>query len=167
MVCHHKYPLPPPSLLLNPPPPPFPTIIILHLFAYFEGPPSVARNLQVLESRTRANTITVMWERPLIIGRDDYFYNIQYSNPDIPGSFVQHNSNPLITTSPVVRYSLSGLRPQTRYTIRLSVLSGVSDQDSAGEEGRRSEVMATTGDISKYMCCRRGIKLVTQSQHSE
>ena len=97
------------------------------------------------------NTITVMWERPLITGRDDYFYNIQYSNPDIPESFVQHNSNPLITTSPVVRYSLSGLRPQTRYTIRLSVLNGVSDRDSVGEEGRRSEVTATTGDISMHI----------------
>ena len=119
------------------------------LLCSFIGPPSVARNFHTLESRTRANTITVMWERPLITGRDDYFYNIQYSNPDIPGSFVQHNSNPLVTTSPVVRYSVSGLRPQTRYTIRLSVLNGVSDQDSAREEGRRSEVMATSGDISK------------------
>ena len=63
---------------------------------------------------------------------------------------MQHTSNPLITASPVVRYSVSGLRPQTRYTVRLSVLNGVSDQDSAGVEGRRSEVMATTGDISMY-----------------
>ena len=106
------------------------------LAANFKGPPSAAQNFQVLQSRTRANSITVMWERPLITGRDDYFYNIQYSNPDNPGSFVQHNSNPLVTTSPVVRYSLSGLRPQTGYTIRLTVLNGVSEQDSSGEEGR-------------------------------
>ena len=106
-----------------------------------------------------------MWERPLIIGRDDYFYNIQYSNPDIRGSFVQHNANPLITISPVVRYSLSGLRPQTQYTIRLSVLNGVSDQDSVGEEGRRSEVMATTGDISTYTVhVLQFPNLVTQSR---
>ena len=45
---------------------------------------------------------------------------------------------------------MSGLRPQTRYTIRLTVLNGVSDQDSAGEEGRRSEVMATTGVLSMF-----------------
>ena len=118
--------------------------------AYFKGPPSAARNFQVLEPRTRANTITVMWERPLITGREDYYYNIQYSNPDNPGSFIQHNSNPLITTSPVVRYSVSGLQPQTRYTIELSVLNGVSDQDSAREEERRSEVIATSGDVSKW-----------------
>ena len=44
-----------------------------------------------------------------------------------------------------------GLRPLTNYTIRVSVLNGVSDQDTAGEEGRRCEVTATTGDISKYV----------------
>ena len=118
-------------------------------FFCFKGPPSACRNFRVLESRTRANTITVMWEHPLITGRDDYYYNIHHSNPDLPGSFVQHNLNPLITSSPLVRYSVSGLQPQTRYTIRLSVHNGVSEQDLTGEEGRRSEVTATTGDISK------------------
>ena len=54
---------------------------------------------------------------------------------------------------------MSGLRPQTRYTVRLSVLNGVSDQDSAGVEGRRSEVMATTGDISMY-CDIRILKII-------
>ena len=114
----------------------------------FAGPPSVCRNLQVIESRTRANTITVMWERPLITGRDDYYYNVHHSNPDLQGSFLLHNINPFIKTSPLVRYSVSGLRPLTNYTIRVSVLNGVSDQDIAGEEGRRCEVSAITGDIS-------------------
>ena len=44
---------------------------------------------------------------------------------------------------------MSGLRPLTNYTIRVSVLNAVSDQDTAGEEGRRCEVTAMTGDISK------------------
>ena len=114
----------------------------------FAGPPSACRNLQVIESRTRANTITVMWERPLITGRDDYYYNVHHSNPDLQGSFLLHNINPFIKTSPLVRYSVSGLRPLTNYTIRVSVLNGVSDQDTTGEEGRRCEVSAITGDIS-------------------
>ena len=114
----------------------------------FSGPPSACRNLQVIESRTRANTITVMWERPLTTGRDDYYYNVHHSNPDLQGSFLLHNINPFIKTSPLVRYSVSGLRPLTNYTIRVSVLNGVSDQDTAGEEGRRCEVTAITGDIS-------------------
>ena len=113
------------------------------------GSPSACHNLQVIESRTRANTITVMWERPLITGRDDFYYNIHHSNPDLQGSFLLHNINPFIKTSPLVRYSVSGLRPLTNYTIRVSVLNAVSDQDTAaGEEGRRCEVSAITGDIS-------------------
>jgi hypothetical protein len=84
-----------------------------------------------------------------MIGRDDFHYNIDYSDPDLPGNFIRHNINPLITASPIVRYSVSGLRPLTRYTVRLSVLNGVSEQDPAGEVGRMSEVTATTGDISK------------------
>ena len=115
------------------------------------GPPSACRNLQV--ERTRNNTITVLWERPLVTGRDDYYYNIYHSNPDNAASFTQHNSNPLITTSSVVRYSVSGLRPHTRYTIRVSVLNGVSDLDQAGEDGRKSEVVATTGDICMFIVC--------------
>jgi hypothetical protein len=89
-----------------------------------------------------------MWGQPLITGRDDFYYNIHYSNPDHAGNFSLHNSNPLTTTSPVVRYSVSGLQPQTRYTIRVSVHNGVSEQDLGREEERISEIMATTGIIS-------------------
>ncbi len=97
--------------------------------------------------RTRANSIRIEWERPLITGRDDYYYNILYSDPDQPGTFVQHNPNPLVKSSPIVGYSVSGLSPLTSYTIRVTVLNGVSEQDRGGEEGRRCEVNATTGDI--------------------
>ena len=47
---------------------------------------------------------------------------------------------------------MSGLRPRTRHTIRVGVHNGVSEQDVAGETGRRSEVMAVTGDISESAC---------------
>lgn len=104
-----------------------------------------------------------MWERPSITGRDDFYYNIHHSNPDIPGGFMLHNVNPLITSSPLVRYSVSGLRPRTRYTIRVSVLNGVSEQNSAGEEGRRSEVMATTGDISTSAAWHTRLYLLVSS----
>ena len=60
-----------------------------------------------------------------------------------------HNLNPLVKCFPLVSYSVSGLRPLTNYTIRVSVLNGVSGRDPEGDEGRRCEVTATTGDISK------------------
>ena len=92
----------------------------------------------------------MQWEHPLIIGRDDYYYNIHYSSQDVPGNFTRHNRNPFIKDSSVVQYSVSGLRPLTNYTIRVTVHNGVSDQDPKEEEMRRCEVSGTTGDIRKY-----------------
>ena len=113
------------------------------------GPPSACRNLKVNAARTRANTITITWERPLIIGRDDYYYDIHYTDPDFPGEmrFIQHNLNPFIKNSPLVQYSVSGLRPLTNYTIRITVHNGVSEQDLKGKGKRMCQVSATTGDI--------------------
>ena len=110
------------------------------------GPPSTCRNLRVLQKRTRANTITVRWERPLITGRDDYYYDIFYSDPDLPGRFKKHNLNAFIKHYALVTYSVSGLRPLTGYTIRVVSQNGVSDQDPQGEEGRSCEVSETTRD---------------------
>ena len=115
------------------------------------GPPSACRNLIVLQERTRANTITVRWERPLITG---YYYDIFYSDPDLPGRFKKHNPNALIKHYALVTYSVSKLRPLTGYTIRVVSQNGVSDQDPQGEEGRRCEVSETTGDISMLLDTR-------------
>ena len=109
------------------------------------GPPSACTGLTVDPSK---NSITVKWNRPAITGREDY-YNIHYSNPDRPGSFIKHNSNPYISTSPILQYTVSGLRPLTNYSIRVTVHNGVSDQDLAGEEKRWCEVTATSGNICK------------------
>ena len=118
-------------------------------FFFTPGPPSACRNLRVYHPRTRANTITVRWDQPLITGRDNYHYYIYYSNPDIPENFTRHNRNPFIKDSSVVQYSVSGLRPLINYTIRMTVHNGVSDQDPEGEQRRRCEVSGVTGDIRK------------------
>ena len=113
------------------------------------GSPSACRNLLVNTARTQANTIAITWERPLITGRDDFYYNIHYTDPDFPGEmgFIQHNHNPFIKDSPLAQYSLSELRPLTNYTIRVTVHNGVSDQDPGGKEERMCQVSTTTGDI--------------------
>ena len=100
------------------------------------------------DHRTRENSITVRWNRPAITGREDYYYNIHHSNPDLPGSFIKHNSNPYISSSPILQYTVSGLRPLTNYTIRVTVHNGVSDQDLAGEK-RWCEVTAASGKMRK------------------
>ena len=99
----------------------------------------------MFEERTRANTITVRWERPEITGRDD-FYNIFYSVDN--QTFTQHNIRPYVKRELLVDYSLSGLRSLTSYTIRVSAENGVSDQEERGET-RSCEVVGRTGDISK------------------
>ena len=48
-----------------------------------------------------------------------------------------------------MQYSVSGLRPLTNYTIRVTVHNGVSDQDPGGEQRRWCEVSGVTGDIRK------------------
>ena len=45
-------------------------------------------------------------------------------------------------------YSLSGLKPFTSYTIRVTAENGVSDQVE-GEETKSCEIAGKTGDISK------------------
>ena len=110
----------------------------------------MCRNLRVLKERTRANTITVRWERPLITGID-YYYDIFYSDPEQPGNFKKHNRNPFIKNYSLVTYSVSGLRPLTSYTIRVVVRNGVRGQDP------ECEVSETTGDIRmlsrRYYVC--------------
>ena len=86
----------------------------------------------------------------MITGRSDYYYDIFYSDPDQPGTFIRHNSAPLVTMSIIIGYSVSGLTPLTNYTIRVAVLNGVSEQDKTGEEGRSCEVKARTGEIREF-----------------
>ncbi len=69
--------------------------------------PKNCKSLEVVTERTRGNTITVRWERPEIIGRDDFYYNIFYSEDN--QTFTQHNSRPYVKQDAVVDYSVSGV----------------------------------------------------------
>ena len=91
-----------------------------------------------------------MWDQPEITGREDFYYNIFYSEDN--QTFIQHNPRPYIKQDAVVDYALSGLKTLTMYTIRVSVENGVSDQDERGERNKRScEIIGSTGDSSKFM----------------
>ncbi len=110
------------------------------------APPNNCTSLQVVARRTRGNTITVRWERPEITGRDNFYYNIFYSEDN--QTFTQHNSRPYVKQDALVDYSVSGLQPLTTYTIRVIPENRVSDQEE-GRQGKSCEVVAMTGDTSE------------------
>ncbi len=87
------------------------------------------------------------WERPEITGRDDFYYNIFYSEDN--QTFTQHNSRPYVKQDSLVDYSVSGLRPLTTYTIRVIPENGVSDQEDGGQN-RSCDVVTMTGDTSEW-----------------
>ncbi len=106
--------------------------------------PKNCKSLEVVTERTRGNTITVRWERPDIIGRDDFYYNIFYSEDN--HTLTQHNSRAYVKQDAVVDYSVSGLQPLTTYTIRVVPENGVS----GGGQSRGCEVVDMTGDTSEW-----------------
>ncbi len=113
----------------------------------YTAPPNNCKSLQAVAERTRGNTITVRWERPEITGRDDFYYNIFYSEDN--QTFTQHNSRPYVKQDALVDYSVSGLQPLTTYTIRVIPENGVSGQEEVGQS-RSCEVVARTGDTSEW-----------------
>ena len=86
----------------------------------------------------RAQSLKVEWQRPEVTGRDDYYYILQYTD----GESVR--SNPVINRSQVVPQVISGLKPVTEYTITVTVVNAVSDQDRENEFKRRCELVVTT-----------------------
>ena len=120
------------------------------MYISFSAPPSACTQLQIVLERTRATTITVKWDRPEITGREDFYYNIFYSEDN--HTFVQHNPRPYIKQDAVVDYALSGLKALTMYTVRVSVENGVSGQDERKEINARScEITGLTGDDSEFI----------------
>ena len=118
------------------------------------GPPSACWNIRAIFVRDRS--LDVQWERPAITGRDDFYYVLEYSDGEVVGS------NQVINQSQVVSQLITGLKPATEYTITVTVVNGVSDQDRENEFKRRCRLTATTGTatillISTLAACRMGI----------
>ena len=100
---------------------------------------------------SRTNTsITIQWTTPTRIGRLDYYYNVEYSDPNDPSRYIQHNRKAITNTiTNSNTYRVTGLRPNTTYVIRVSVHNGVSGNDSANDDDRREEVVANTEEGGK------------------
>ena len=95
----------------------------------------------------RTNTsITIQWTTPTITGRPDYYYNVEYIDPDDASRYIQHNQKGITNTN---MYRVTGLRPNTTYVIRVSVHNGVSGNDSANDGDRIEQVTANTEEGGK------------------
>ena len=103
---------------------------------FISAPPSAPRNL--LTTNIQGTFISINWTGPSMTGeRTDISYNITYSN----GSF-----NSLVYSVSDTQYTLTGLIPQTTYTISVISINGVSEQDP-DVESRTARIDVTT-DIS-------------------
>ena len=92
-----------------------------------------------------AHSVNVEWERPDFTGRDDFYYVLLYIDGESVGS------NQVINQSQVVSQLITDLKPVTDYTITVTVVNGVSDQDMENEFRRRCVLAVTTPEGGNYM----------------
>ena len=87
-----------------------------------------------------------MWEDPKVVGRSDYYYIIEYSDPDDASIYHRHNKGDIKGNN----YTLSNLRADTIYIIQVSVHNGVSTQDFKNACDRMVTIRARTTEGRKY-----------------
>ena len=105
-------------------------------------PPSAPHNLRLNE---QSSSISVSWSPSTETGgRSDLYYQVEYSDPDVLGTFIARYTR---STS----YTITGLRAYTSYCIRVSAHNGVSDQDPDRSQSRMVEECTRTDEDSKYV----------------
>ena len=109
------------------------------------APPGLVRNLRT--TTITSTSVSLSWTRPEVTGRDDFYYSIEYSDPNT-GSFILSNGN-YVNSALTVSYTVPNLRPNTQYTIRVTTHNGVSDQDTENEALRRVDLPISTGEGGK------------------
>ena len=93
---------------------------------FYSAPPDPVRDLRV--TTVTSTNVTVTWTRPEVIGRPDFYYTLQYSDPDNIGEFLP--AEVIVNSALSVSHPVTGLQPYTTYTIRVTSRNGVSDQDT-------------------------------------
>ena len=106
------------------------------------APPGDVRDLQT--TTVTSTSVTVRWTIPEVTGRSDFYYTLQYSDPDNIGEFLPANPIRIVDTALSVSHTLRGLQPYTTYTIRVTSHNGVSDQDTENAALRRVDIQVRT-----------------------
>ena len=85
------------------------------------APPTAPKDINTIA--VGSTSISISWSPPTDSGgRTDLHYTVIYSN----GSFV----SPVLSVGTGTQYTLTGLTPLTEYTISVTSVNGVSNQDS-------------------------------------
>ncbi len=121
----------------------FHNALINHL--YYTAPPGPLRNLRT--TTITATSVTLSWTKPEVTGRDDFYYSIEYSDPNT-GSFILSNGN---YVNSALSYTVPNLCPYTPYTIRVTTHNGVSDQDTENEALRIAYLFIKTREGGKFL----------------
>ena len=107
------------------------------------APPSACRNIQTLQRTDTQVTLDLRWKKPVFIGRNDFYYVIEYSDGETTGNHV------VVNKMESVEDVVMNLMPDTHYTFTVTVNNGVSDQDVGREYLQRCTLTTTTMEGSK------------------
>ena len=113
------------------------------------APPGPVRDLRAIE--VTSTSVTVRWTRPEVTGRSDFYYTLQYSDPDNVGVFLTANPMRIVNFALSVSHTITGLQPYTTYTIRVTSHNGVSDQDTENVALRIVTIQVRTLDGGKLI----------------
>ena len=114
------------------------------------APPSAVRNVRVTEP-VGNTTVEVHWDPPLSNGgrTDGFHYNIEYREVGNLGSWIRANEDRIRSNT----YLIRGLKPVTRYIVRIIAGNNVSDQEPEIMGDRTTESVVKTTEGSKFLYC--------------
>ena len=113
------------------------------------APPGPVRDLRV--TNVTSTNVTVRWTRPEVTGRPDFYYTLQYSDPDNIGEFLPAVPIKIVNSALSVSYTITGLEPYTTYTIRVTSHNGVSDQDTENAALRIVTIQVRTLEGGRFL----------------
>ena len=100
---------------------------------------------------TTNTTITVEWEKPDIIGRPDFYYNIEISDPESISDFILVNTEgPFRSDEERIVYGIYNVTPATDYVIKVSTHNDVSAHDYVNDFLRFRKVTTRTKEGSEW-----------------
>ena len=115
---------------------------------FSSAPPSAVRNVRVTEP-VGNTTVEIHWDPPLSNGgrTDGFHYNVEYREVGNLGSWIRANEDRIRSNM----YLIRGLKPVTRYMIRIIAGNNVSDQEPGSVGDQTTERVVKTTEGGKFL----------------